>query len=315
MVLAICRQILRHHHDADDAFQATFLVLVRKADSIETEESLAPWLSSVAFRTAQRARSVVARLQTIDAEQLDRRASDTRPQDDFQIDVRPLLFEELDRLPVKFRDAIVLCHLEGKSHEEAARLLSWPVGTVSSRLSRGRQLLRSRLARRGVAVSAAALSVSWLSGASMTLAPSLVEPAVAAAMASSGVLGLPVSVLSLTRGVLRIMWFRKLSKISLLTLAIGSAGGFAVWAHWPSAAARADVPNRQAAPAPAATDESIPQRRGEMAQPPRQSQASGGADVLADRATETDDCFPDYCPLSLAANAVSRLFDTLHGAP
>ena len=144
MVMAVCRQILRQDHDADDAFQATFLVLVRKARSIRVDESLAPWLCSVAFRTAQRARYVASRYRPMDAMQIEEHSGPPRD-DAFQFDVRPLLHEELDRLPVKFREAIVLCHLEGKSHEEAARLLHWPVGTVSSRLSRGRRLLRSRL--------------------------------------------------------------------------------------------------------------------------------------------------------------------------
>ena len=123
MVLGICRQILRQPHDADDAFQATFLVLVRKASSIEVRDSLAPWLCSVAYRIAQRARDVAARYHPIDVVEMEE-PSTSELQEAFQFDVRPLLHEELDRLPDKFRDAIVLCHLEGKSHEEAARLFA-----------------------------------------------------------------------------------------------------------------------------------------------------------------------------------------------
>ena len=142
MVMGVCRQILRHPHDADDAFQATFLVLVRKAGSIRVGESLAPWLYAVAYRTAQRARAVASRYRSGPVESLEdpmgHPASDA-----CHFDLRPLLHEELNRLPGKYREPIVLCHLEGKTHEEAARLLHWPVGTVSGRLSRGRDLLRS----------------------------------------------------------------------------------------------------------------------------------------------------------------------------
>ena len=163
MVLGVCRQILRHPHDADDAFQATFLVLVRKARSIRVDGSLAPWLCGVAYRTARRARDVAARYRPIDACRSEE-PSRSSPDDAYQFDLRPLLHEELDRLPGKFRDAIVLCHLEGKSHVEAARLLRWPVGTVSGRLSRGRRLLRSRLERRGLEVAPAMLAANWLAG-------------------------------------------------------------------------------------------------------------------------------------------------------
>ncbi len=141
MVMGVCRQILRNHHDADDAFQATFLVLVRKANSIRVDDSLAPWLCSVAYRTACRARELAARYRSIDEVEIEEPVGSCL-EGTFQFDLRPLLHEELDRLPGKFRDAIVLCHLEGKSHEEAARLLQAPIGTVNSRLSRGRRLLR-----------------------------------------------------------------------------------------------------------------------------------------------------------------------------
>ncbi len=141
MVMGVCRQILRRPHDADDAFQATFLVLVRKGGSIRVGESLAPWLYAVAYRTAHRARAVASRYRPVPAEILEIPA-ESSPNDPCHFDLRPLLLEELNRLPGKYRDPIVLCHLEGKTHEEAARLLHWPVGTLSGRLSRGRELLQ-----------------------------------------------------------------------------------------------------------------------------------------------------------------------------
>ena len=155
MVMGVCRQILRRAQDAEDAFQATFLILVRKARSVQVRDTLAPWLYSVAYRTAQRARASGARYRQGETEQLE--SIEAEPEDVTQFDLRPLLHEELGRLPDKYRSPIVLCHLEGKTHEEAARMLHWPVGTVSGRLSRGRELLKSRLERRGLAVPSAML--------------------------------------------------------------------------------------------------------------------------------------------------------------
>ncbi len=208
MVMGVCRQILSPH-DADDAFQATFLVLVRKARSIRVGDSLAPWLYGVAYRTAQRARNVASRYRPAVVEPMEEPMGPSRDEE-FDFDLRPLLHDELSRLPVKYRDPIVLCHLEGKSHEEAARLLQWPVGTVSGRLSRGRQLLKSRLERRGVAVSPMMLSANWLAGTSTVVATPLIESTLNAAFRLGAVTAVSTSVLSLTQGVLRTMMINKL---------------------------------------------------------------------------------------------------------
>ncbi|HEV3311277.1 MAG TPA: sigma-70 family RNA polymerase sigma factor, partial [Chloroflexota bacterium] len=317
MVLGICRQILRHHHDADDAFQATFLILVRKARSIRVQDSLAPWLSSVAFRTAQRSRELASRYQPIDRgqmEELSRPCSDEA----FRFDVRPLLHEELEHLPGKFRDAIVLCHLEGKSHEEAARLLRSPIGTVNSRLSRGRRLLRSRLERRGVTVSAAILSVNWLAGTSTTLASTVRESTIAAAVASATSSAVPTLVLSLTRGVLRTMMLRKLRTISVAILLASTTGSVAVWAHWPTATAKAPTVEQKAVPAIAPAGAGAP-KNDDGSAPPRsapasRSQQSSDEVRLTDRPAGEPDFFPDYCPLLMAANALSRFVSHFHQA-
>src|SRR5437764_4222707 len=110
MVLGVCRQILGNRHDVEDTFQSTFLVLVRKARSIRVGESLAPWLCGVAYRTAQRARAAAARYHQADVGQIEQ--STSSPDAAYQFDLRPLLHDELNRLPAKFRDPIVLCHLE-----------------------------------------------------------------------------------------------------------------------------------------------------------------------------------------------------------
>jgi RNA polymerase sigma factor (sigma-70 family) len=229
MVMGVCRQILRRTQDAEDAFQATFLILVRKARSIHVRESLAPWLYSVAYRTAQRARATASRFRQGESEQLE--AIKAAPEDITQFDLRPLLHEELGRLPDKYRSPIVLCHLEGKSHEEAARALNWPIGTVSGRLSRGRELLKSRLERRGVAVGSTMLAGSnW--NVIQPLPESLVESTLTAAAQFASAQAVSTSVQSLTNGVLKAMLLNKLKTVSLAILVMGAAsGGAFAWAR------------------------------------------------------------------------------------
>ena len=159
MVLRVCRTSLQDPNDAQDAFQATFLVLVRKARSLWVQDSLGPWLHRVACRVASRARASAARRR-----EYERRAAESRPPlmfpaDDWK-DVCSILHEEIDRLPDCCRVPVVLCDLEGLTHEQAARRLCWPVGTVKSRLTRGRERLRGRLVRRGLAPTAGLLTLS-----------------------------------------------------------------------------------------------------------------------------------------------------------
>jgi RNA polymerase sigma factor (sigma-70 family) len=251
MVMGVCRQILRRPQDADDAFQATFLVLVRKARSIRVGDSLAPWLYGVAYRTAHRVRAIAGRYRT-DAIEPMAEAVESSRDDSFTLDVRPLLHEELARLPGKYRDPIVLCHLEGKTHEEAARLLAWPVGTVSGRLSRGRQLLKARLERRGVEAPSAILAARWLTEA--PLSPSLVEAALGASARFSAAATISTSVQSLAQGILRAMLIHKLKLISLALVAVGVMSGGLAWAIRASRAASPPVPP-EAGPAATAPSE------------------------------------------------------------
>jgi RNA polymerase sigma factor (sigma-70 family) len=151
MVLRVCQSVLFEPHDAQDAFQATFLVLVRKAGSIRNRDSLASWLHGVAHRIAACASAATARRR-----RHERRAAarvTTFVDDGDRDELAPMLHEELDRLAEKYRAPIILCHLEGLTHEQTAQRLCWPVGTVRSRLARGREQLRGRLMRRGLALS------------------------------------------------------------------------------------------------------------------------------------------------------------------
>jgi RNA polymerase sigma factor (sigma-70 family) len=155
MVLGVCQRVLRHYQDAEDAFQATFLVLAEKAQRLRRPELLANWLYGVAYRTALHARQRGARRREHEREAASMCAAKSE-QEMGSEELRRLLDEELSRLPEKYRTPLVLCYLEGKTNEEAARLLGWPVGSMSYRLGRGRELLRKRLEAR-----LATLSCFW----------------------------------------------------------------------------------------------------------------------------------------------------------
>ena len=159
MVWGLCRRILRDPHAAEDAFQATFLILVRKAGSIRVDDSLGRWLHGVGVRVATRARQVEGRARVGIPPSIDPVAPAEAGAGSF--DLRAVVDEEVDRLPATLRSVVVLCHLEGLTRERAASRLGCPVGTVNSRLSRAGALLKGRLARRGLAPTAPALA-AWL---------------------------------------------------------------------------------------------------------------------------------------------------------
>jgi RNA polymerase sigma factor (sigma-70 family) len=228
MVLRVCRSHARDYHDAQDAFQATFLVLVRKARSLWVRDSLGPWLHRVAQRLADRARR----------DALCRKAPEFGAVKDLaaqQIDMpdgelAPLLHEEIDRLPERYRVPLVLCELEGRTHEEAARHLGCPVGTVKSRLSRGRDRLRDRLQRRGLAPVLTG-AMSWISAETARAAvPAALKQATTALALIGGAGGsvpgaFPATVAALTEGVCRTMFLTKVKLVAAgLTVAIAATG-------------------------------------------------------------------------------------------
>jgi RNA polymerase sigma factor (sigma-70 family) len=181
MVLGVCRRVLGKVQDAEDAFQATFLVLVRKAQSIRDTRLLGNWLYGVAYRTAMKARGMDSRRRVREREAEELRHSDHERQRFWQ-EVQPLLDQELSALPEKYRVPILLCDLEGRTRKEAAEKLGWPEGTVATRLAEGRNRLAKRLARQGVTISSGTLALAV--GNNVALAavpPSLVTTTVQAA--------------------------------------------------------------------------------------------------------------------------------------
>ena len=157
LVLGVCRRVLRQTQDAEDAFQATFVVLLRKAGSIRPRDMVGNWLYGVAFRTALKAKALAAKrtLKEKQGNPMNRHAS---PSSDVWQDVQAVLDEELERLPDKYRSLIVFCDLQGLSRKVVAQRLAIPEGTLSSRLATARKLLAERLTRRGITMSAGALA-------------------------------------------------------------------------------------------------------------------------------------------------------------
>jgi RNA polymerase sigma factor (sigma-70 family) len=168
MVLGICRHVLNQDHDAEDAFQATFLVLARKGGSIRNRKVLSGWLHEVAYRIAVKSRASTVRRRTLERQGIAMLPPAVEPNNQDEKagwnELRPVLHEEVNRLPEKYRIPVILSYMEGKTNEEVAELLQWPVGTVKGRLSRARDLLRSRLTRRGLALSAAFLVTALSQG-------------------------------------------------------------------------------------------------------------------------------------------------------
>src|SRR5262245_24561556 len=208
MVLGVCRRILRDPHDAEDAFQAAFLVFVKRAAAVVPREFVGNWLYGVAYRTALEARRTAARRQAHEKQVTDMPHPSVEVEETWQ-ELLPLLDRELDRLPDKYRAPVVLCHLEGRTRKEAARQLGLPVGTLSGRVTTALRMLVKRLRRHGLTLSIGALAATLTPKvASASVPVSLVAATVQAApllaagqAVSAGVVSAKVT--ALARGVIR----------------------------------------------------------------------------------------------------------------
>jgi RNA polymerase sigma factor (sigma-70 family) len=226
-VLSVCRQVLGDGHAAEDAFQATFLVLVRRAGSLRVRDggTLGGWLHAVAYRTALKARRGAARRRA-----RERRAAGPEGRAGSAVaaveaaDLGAALHAEVARLPARYRSAVVLCYFEGRTHDEAAAALGWPVGTVRRRLSCARDLLRKRLTRRGLAPAVAALGAAGTGSVSRAEVPAplcraTLEAAVRAAPASVAALLTDI----LSNGLIAARWRMVAAAFVLVALVTGIA--------------------------------------------------------------------------------------------
>jgi RNA polymerase sigma factor (sigma-70 family) len=235
MVLGVCRRVLRDEHDVEDAFQATFLVFVRRAGAIRDGDLVGHWLYGVAHRVAVRARANAAKRhahEPLAPEAID--SAIVEPGDDVG-ELRAVVDEELARLPGSLRAPLVLCYLEGLTHDEAASRLRWPVGTVRSRMARGRDVLRRRLARRGFAPEGSAQTAAL---APEPVAPGLLDLTVKASLdfaarntAATAVTSATAA--ALAKGVIDAMTIAKLKVLGAATLAcLVALGGVQTFAQF-----------------------------------------------------------------------------------
>jgi RNA polymerase sigma factor (sigma-70 family) len=290
MVLGVCRRVLRDPKDIEDAFQATFLVLVRKAPAIRDRELLANWLYGVAFRVASRTRSNLLRRRDREVGIANLEAPVDAESTDLA-ELGPVLDRELNRLPHKYRSALVSCYLGCQTHEQAARALRCPVGTVRSRLARGRDMLKTRLTRLGYAPSAAVFGPA--AGVPGRLLMETVPPALVSATVRAGLAigsnqtfqtgAVAASVLALTQGALTTMKLAQLKWIALATLTTTfSAGGVIAVCY-----ASAQAPQQKGAPAveaqPGVVATPVPAQRPDVAE----KAAPTGADANRDTGAGT----------------------------
>jgi RNA polymerase sigma factor (sigma-70 family) len=253
LVWGVCRRVLRHEQDAEDAFQATFVVLARKAGTVRAGSSLASWLYGVAHRVAVRARADAARRRRHECAAAVAAGTTADLRWD---DVRAVLDEELARLPEHYRAPLLLCYLEGRTQDEAARALGWSDGALRGRLQRGRERLRAQLARRGLSLSAALCAGTLAADAAAAPPAALVG---AALCASAG--GRTGRVAALAAGAVRGVtpgWVTFAAPLLLATAVVAGVGALA----YPGGRAEPPGPGEGLA-APAAHQNKPPDRHGD----------------------------------------------------
>jgi serpin B len=269
VVLGVCRRVLRHEQDAEDAFQAAFLTLARKAGSVARAQSLASWLYKVAYRIALAAR---ARSASRPADRLGQDPAGPYADDPLWRELRLVLDEEVSRLPEKYRAPVLLCDLQGLTHEEAARQLGCPPGTLSVRLMRARERLRLALTRRGLAPCAALLATGLAEQASAALGTAQVASTVKAALAFAADAGRSASsspAAVLAHGALRTMFLIRMRNLTLAAAACLLAALAGVFTFH----------SLQAAPVVPEPQGQRPQKAGKRAEPVKATPADVAAAV------------------------------------
>ncbi|HKA08048.1 MAG TPA: RNA polymerase sigma factor [Gemmataceae bacterium] len=228
MVWGVCRRVLHTPQDAEDAFQATFLVLVRKAASIVPRQMVGNWLYGVAYQTAVKARAIAARRHMRERQVTDMPEPPAMSPDHWP-ELQAVLDQELTRLPDKYRAVVLLCDVEGKTRKEAARQLAVPEGTIAGRLARARAILAKRLTRRGVTLSGGSLAAILVQYAATANVPAAVVSSTiyAATLFAAGPVpagAIPPPVVTLTEGVLKSMLLTKLKIGLAVVIATGLLG-------------------------------------------------------------------------------------------
>ncbi|MBL8798535.1 MAG: sigma-70 family RNA polymerase sigma factor [Planctomycetia bacterium] len=229
LVMGVCKRVLHEEHDAEDVFQATFMVLARKADSIRRQEAVGSWLCGTAYRLALKARAAAGRRREQER-QAGQMASPPPEPDPHWQELRPVLDEELNRLPDKYRAPLVLCYLQGKTNEVAAKELGWPVGSISYRLSQAREKLRVRLLERGIVLSSAALPALLAENASAAVQGPLIDATVTASLAfaageAAAVAGSSAAAVALAEAGVQAILFAKAKAIALACCALIAVTG------------------------------------------------------------------------------------------
>jgi RNA polymerase sigma factor (sigma-70 family) len=230
LVLGVCRRVLGNAQDAEDAFQATFIVLSRKASSVRHLDSLTGWLHGVAVRTALKARAIAGQVRARERKAAGLAPAAAPAPTEAAAPLRPVLDEALGELPDKYRAPLVLCYLEGKTNERAARELGWPVGTMSRRLEKARDLLRSRLAGRGVAVTGSALLVLLAERSAFAAAvPSALAASTAniVVLSAAGEAAVSAPVALLVKGALKGLLAAQMKVAAAAVLSVGLLGSAA----------------------------------------------------------------------------------------
>ncbi len=230
LVIGVCQRILSRDHDIEDAFQATFLVLARKAHTIRRRQSLCGWLAKVARRiawTVRKQQTAERQRAGADGEAMCATSPDPDPaRRAEQRDTAAVVGEEIERLPEKYRMLVILCDLLGRSHAEAAQELACPTGSIARHLARGRALLRERLSRRGLSAGTVALTALVADRGEAAVPASWLKAVAAAAVPAANAATIPAGLVSeraltLSQGVLKSMWLKQLCAVLLVPLTLG----------------------------------------------------------------------------------------------
>jgi RNA polymerase sigma factor (sigma-70 family) len=307
LVLGVCRRMLWCEQDVEDAFQATFLTLVRKAGSIARRHALGSWLHQVAYRIGLRARARSVRGGILDQERVE--SAVARSAHEADEGWREVLDQEVQRLPRRYRTPFILCYLEGKTHAEAARLLACPPGTIASRLAWARERLRARLTARGLTLPAALACLmvpveTQANSLTVLIATALRTARMVTTGTLTGSSTIPAHVIAWSKGVVRTMFLSKVQMMATLVLAsvLVGAGGGVLWQSGQAGESEA-VSSEE----PAAETNALPQQKSKVSRPPAEEKGAVARDV--ERMRELDRLRDEFAKAEDDYHAIEQRWD------